>query len=131
MGMQFTISASAQVELRDMDAGDIDIDADDIFQAEFGYTNASFVNARVTGGTVTIEANVSQSDIEVEASNLSEFDAESYFENELSSYSATFTGGEFFIDEYPSGFAAVEDVIGRESAIEVYAALANGGYEVL
>lgn len=130
MGMQFTITASAQVELRDMDAGDMGIDADDAIQAEFGYTSVNIEDARVTGGTVTIEANVSQSDIEVEAANLAEFDAETYFESELSSYSATFTDGEFSIDEYPSGFAAVEEVIGRESAIEVYAALANGGYEV-
>ncbi len=129
MGMQFTVKVTGQVEFTDLYAGDISIDADDVINAEVGYRNEfTFEDASVTSGTVTIEAGVTREDYIVAASELADFDGEAAFED--LGYNASVSGVEFTIEDWPSGFSEVVEVIGREAAIEVYAALATAGYAV-
>jgi len=130
MGMQFSVTISGDVEFS-IEVADLFIDADEVVTSEVGYdTGLKFTDLNVTGGTATIEGRVSMSDVEVSAAELADFNGDERISDLLGYNGSVRLGCDVVIDESPSGFAVVESITGRKSAIEVYTALAAAGFDI-
>jgi len=126
--MQFGVTLKADFET-DVDGDNLvstyDVDADML-----GISGNANISVDRIGGSVHIEGTIEVEDFEVSASDLSGFDAESALDDEYGNLSLS--SAEFEVTASPTGFVEVESALGdREQAIEVYAALANAGFEVV
>lgn len=129
MSMNFTVTATGTVTLRGIDVSDLNVDAGDLFSDN---TNGdiSVDTAYIESASVDIRADVSLSDIEVAAADLINFDAEQAIEEALTHWDSSIMNADFEVTASPTGFEEVKDATDRDTAIAVYAALANAGFEV-
>lgn len=127
MGMNFTVSVTADFHTS-LDADDI-ISRYDVDSDMLGISSDVSLDVTDISGSVDIEGTLEATDVEVEAVDLTDFDAE----EALSGYGTSFdlSNVEFTITDSPTGFEAVEQALDRDTAIAVYAALANNGHEVV
>ena len=128
MSMQFTVDITGTVRM-DLSTS-IGIDADEALADATYSSSVTYENAEVIDATITIEALARYEGYEVEASDLGDFDAESALAEGIDQYGVDVRSAEFEVTDSPSGFNEVENIVGREQAIEVYAALAQAGFEV-
>lgn len=131
MGMKFTVTVTGKVRFEGVDASDAGLDADDVISnLDQSYGTVSYDNASIEEVSITIEADASVGGVEVNASDLADYDAEQALSEAIDNYSATISHADFTIDDEPTGFSVVEDLLDREQAIAVYAALDAAGHTV-
>lgn len=131
MGMKFTVTATAKATVEDIDISDLALDAGDILDdaSVLGYGGIEVEDAEITGGSVTVEARVRIEDVEVSASDISDYDASAAFEEHVD-WNVSISDADFDIEDSPTGFDEVEQAVGRDIALSVYAALDAAGFEV-
>ncbi len=126
----FKVRISGTGTFRDINSIDDDhLDAPDIVEG-FVY-NVSVGRATVEDITVTIEADLVADDIEVAISDIDGFDAESWLDEAIGHHDYSLYGVDFEVTDSPAGFEAVEQATDRDTAIQVYVALANAGFDVI
>jgi hypothetical protein len=134
MGMQFTVTVEGRVRLERLDAsGHLSgMDAEAIVDDEVGYGSISVSDAEIVEATVAVTFTATKEDIEVEATDIEDFDAEQALQEAIDNYGAVIETAEFIITESPTGFDTVTAAVGydEEVAKAVYAALARAGLEV-
>jgi hypothetical protein len=131
MSMQFTIALTGDIS-SEVEASDLGIDTDNPNDLLDVSSQVDFEDVRVSG-TVTIEASVRISDVEVAAADLSGYDADTAIGEYVSPYGGCdVSNADFEVTDEPTGFDTVVEALGydRDQAIEVYAALDRAGYEV-
>lgn len=132
MGMNFTLDITGKVRLNDVDASGAEgIDAEEVFNSAVSDDGVEPLDAEVIEATVTVEASLIIRDVEVSAADLGEFDAEQAIDERFDSGTVNVITADYEITDSPSGFDQLVGVLGRDTAIEVYATLAASGFEVL
>jgi hypothetical protein len=132
MTMQFTLTISADIS-SECDAGDLgldDLNGNDLFDVS---SYKADIDGVMVTGTVTIEARASVSGIEVAASDMSDFDADTVLAEALNPYGGIdVSNATFEVESSPTGYDEVLGAVGydTDTAIAVYAALAAAGFEV-
>lgn len=126
----FKVRVSGTIELRALDASNLRIDAEELAEGVLS-SDLTIESASVEDATVTIEVDVSQSDVEVAISDIDEFDPTDFLDSATEHWDANTKNAEFEVEESPAGFDIVEGVTDRETAIAVYVALAAAGYDVI
>jgi hypothetical protein len=131
--MRFTVTITGDVTYSGINTLDLLVDAKTALTDEvyipYG-TDLTFEDASVTEAVLTIEARARLGGIEVDAEDIEYFDADAELDD-LLGYNAMTSGVEFEVTNSPSGFGLIEDMLGRENAISVYATLAKNGLEVV
>lgn len=132
MSMQFTIALTGDIST-ECEAENMGIDLDDPNELlDVSNSQVEFEDVRVSG-TVTIEASVRITDVEVAASDLANYDADTAISEFVSPYGGTdVSNADFEVTDEPTGFDTVVEAVGydRDIAIAVYAALDREGFEV-
>lgn len=131
MSMQFTIALTGDISV-ECEAEDMGIDLDNANDL-LDLSSSIDVDDVSVSGTVTVNASVRISDVEVSAADLSGYDADAAISEQVSPYgSVDVSNADFEVTDEPTGFDTVVEALGydREQAIEVYAALDRAGYEV-
>lgn len=134
MGMQFTVTVEGRVRLESLDGTNhlSGMDADGIVDDEVGYGSVSISDAEIIDASVTVEFTAEKEDIEVEASDIEDFDAAQALSEAIDNYGANILSADFTVTESPTGYEAVVVAVGYDESIAraVYAALAQAGLEV-
>lgn len=129
--MQFVVTVRGVIKA-DVDVYALGIDISDPHDFLDVSRDVDLRDVRLVG-TVSVEATVSISGIEVEAVDLASFDADECLRDRLGLSYDDVSFADFDIVKEPTGFRIVEAALGysRDDAIRVYAELSQNGLEVI
>lgn len=127
----FTLQLTGRIQ-SEVEAADCGIRVDDDPNEFLDIrSEVNIVDVQVSG-TVTINATVSVGDVEVDAEDMADFDADVRLQEEVSLYGGIdVSGAEFYVIESPTGFDDLASDIGQYEALQAYASLARHGYDVI
>lgn len=131
MSMQFIVSLQGDISA-EVEATDLGLDTDNATEWFGDISHQVNLSDVDLSGSVTVAARAEVEDIEVEAYDLGDFDADAAFDEYVGPYGGVEASNvDFEITRSPTGFEVVEEALGdRDTAITAYAALARAGFEV-
>lgn len=132
MGMQFTVTLTGTASV-EVEASDLGLDLNDPHEFFDASSSIEFDNVELSG-SVNLTADVRVENVEVSASDLGSYDADTALQEYAGPYGGiNIENADFEITDEPTGFDVVTEAVGydREQAIAVYAALDAAGHEVI